>query len=214
MKEFERVRERRAITDEEAASLLAAAPPERRIIYLLALHSGLRRNEMELLEWQDLFLDVESPFIKLRAATTKNRKGDIVVVHPELQEELKKWRGPSSSSCSRVVTMFSKLRPFMKDLAAAGIPFKDERGLRFDLHAMRMTFNTRMANGNIPTRAAMQAMRHSEERLTTKVYTDASRQHVAATCHLFHRCSVREWCQPERQVKVHQKAICCHQLTR
>lgn len=68
----------------------------------------------------------------------------------------------------------------MKDLAAAGIPFKDELGRRFDLHAMRMTFNTRMANGNVPTRAVMQAMRHSEERLTTKLYTDSSRLHVTA----------------------------------
>ena len=180
VKEFVKARGRRAISDEEASRLLVVAPPERRIIYLMALHSGLRRNEMELLEWQDVFLDVESPFIKLRAATTKNRKGDTVVIHPELQEELRKLRDTSSSPCSRVVTMFSKLRPFKKDLAAAGIPFEDERGLRFDLHAMRMTFNTRMANGNVPTRAAMQAMRHSEERLTTKVYTDASRLHVAA----------------------------------
>ncbi len=180
VKEFTKVRQRRAITDEEATRLLAVAAPERRIIYLMALHSGLRRNEMKLLEWQDVFLDVPSPYIKLRAATTKNRKGDTVVVHPELQEELKKMRGASPSPCSRVVTMFSKLRPFMKDLAAAGIPFEDERGLRFDLHAMRMTFNTRMANGNVPTRVAMHAMRHSEERLTTKVYTDPLRLPVAA----------------------------------
>ena len=180
VKDFTKVRERRSISDEEARSLLEAAPPERRIIYLMALHTGLRRKEMELLEWQDVFLDVESPFIKLRAITSKNRKGDTVVIHPELQAELEKRRDASASQCSRVVTMFPKLRAFMKDLAAAGIPFIDERGLRFDLHAMRMTFNTRMANGNIPTRAAMQAMRHSEERLTTKVYTDASRLHVAA----------------------------------
>lgn len=45
---------------------------------------------------------------------------------------------------------------------------------------MRMTFNTRMANGNIPTRSCMQAMRHSDEKLTTVVYTDASRLNVAA----------------------------------
>ena len=180
VREFKKVRERRAITDEEASRLLAVAPPERRIIYLMALHSGLRRNEMELLEWQDVHLDGPCPFIKLRAATTKNRKGDTVVLHPELHAELTKLRGASALPCSRVVQMFSKLRLFQKDLAAAGIPFKDARGLRFDLHAMRMTFNTRMANGNVPTRVAMHAMRHSEERLTTKVYTDSSRLPVAA----------------------------------
>jgi integrase len=76
VKEHEKHRQRRAITDEKTERLLAVAPPERRIIYLMALHSGLRRNEMELWEWQDVFLDVPSPFIKLRVGTTKNRKGD------------------------------------------------------------------------------------------------------------------------------------------
>ncbi|MES2438041.1 MAG: site-specific integrase [Verrucomicrobiota bacterium] len=178
VKAHKKARPRRAITDEEIAAFLAVAPPERRVIYLIALHTGLRRNEIKLLEWQDVFLDAASPFIKLRAVTTKNRKGDEVTIHPELQGELEKLRH-ARPPCSRVVEMFSGLLPFKQDLAAAKIPFI-ERGLRFDFHAMRMTFNTRMANGNIPTRSCMQAMRHSDEKLTTVVYTDASRLNVAA----------------------------------
>ena len=76
--------------------------------------------------------------------------------------------------------MFSKLTAFKRDLNAAGIPFINENGERFDLHAMRKTLCTRMAIENVPTRIAMKAMRHSEERLTTKVYTDQSRLPVAA----------------------------------
>ncbi|MGL4400616.1 MAG: tyrosine-type recombinase/integrase [Luteolibacter sp.] len=179
VKAHQKARPRRALTDEEIAAFLAAAPPERRLVYLIALHTGLRRNEITQLEWQDVFLDDASPFIKLRAVTTKNRKGDVVTIHPELHEELKKLRDIAPLPCSRLVEMFTGLGPFKKDLAAAGIPFI-ERGLRFDFHAMRMTFNTRMANGNIPTRSCMQAMRHSDEKLTTVVYTDASRLNVAA----------------------------------
>ena len=179
VKAHKKARPRRAITDEQILTFLKASPPERRIIYLIALHTGLRRNEIKLLEWQDVFLEGPSPFIKLRAVTTKNRKGDEVTIHPELHEELQRLRKMSSGPCCRVVTMFPGLFLFKKDLAAAGISFI-ERGLRFDFHAMRMTFNTRMANGNIPTRACMQAMRHSDEKLTTVVYTDASRLNVAA----------------------------------
>lgn len=102
-----------------------------------------------------------------------------MTIHPELHGELKKLRDPASPPCSRVVEMFFGLEPFKRDLAAAGIPFI-ARGLRFDFHAMRMTFNTRMANGGIPRRSCMQAMRHSDEKLTTVVYTDASRLNVAA----------------------------------
>ena len=180
VKAHQKARPRRAITDEEIAGFLAVAPPDRRMVYLIALHTGLRRDEIRLLEWQDVFLDVPSPFIKLRAVTTKNRKGDTVVIHPELHDELVKLRNATPLPCSRVVAMFTGLEPFKKDLAAAGIPFVDERGLRFDFHAMRMTFNTRMANGNIPTRSCMQAMRHSDEKLTTVVYTDARLLNVAA----------------------------------
>jgi hypothetical protein len=51
---------------------------------------------------------------------------------------------------------------------------------RFDLHASRMTFNTRLANANVPIRIAMKAMRHSEERLTTAVYLNPNSLPVAA----------------------------------
>jgi integrase len=179
VKAHTKARPRRAIADEEITRLLAIAPPERRMIYLIALHTGLRRKEIKLLEWQDVFLDPPEPYIKLRAITTKNRKGGEVTLHPELQEELKKFGDGTPLPCSKVVKMFKGLIPFKRDLAAAGISFV-ERSLRFDLHAMRKTFNTRMAVGNVPTRAAMHAMRHSDEKLTTIVYTDAFRLNVAA----------------------------------
>jgi integrase len=179
VKAHEKARPRRAITDVEIARLLAAAPPERRIIYMIAFHTGLRRKEIKLLEWQDVFLDDPEPFIRLRAVTTKNRKGGEVSIHPELKAELKKLGEAAPQPCARVVKMFAGLGPLKKDIAAAGIPFV-ERGLRFDLHATRKTFNTRLANGNVPTRAAMHAMRHSDEKLTTVVYTDAFRLNVAA----------------------------------
>lgn len=180
VKQFEKRRNRRAITDAQAAVLLSVAPKDRRLVYLVAMHTGLRRNEMESLQWRDLHLDCENPFIKLRAATTKNRKADTVFIHPELWTALIEARPEGFDSQAPVLSMPRRLNDFRKDLEAAGIPFIDQDGLRFDLHAMRMTFNMRMANGNVPTRIAMQAMRHSEERLTTKVYTDAARLPVAA----------------------------------
>ncbi len=74
VKEFEQKRPRRAATDEEIARLLAVAPPERLLIYMLALHTGLRRGEMETLEWRDVFLDEAAPFIRLSACVPASRK--------------------------------------------------------------------------------------------------------------------------------------------
>ena len=180
VKEFTKHRNRRAVSDEEIQRLLKVAPFERRIIYLIALHTGLRRNEIEELEWQDIHLGDEIPRIQLRCPTTKNRKGELVFLHPELVEALTDWKNSAASDGSAVVSMFNKLHLFKKDLSLAGIPYKDDLGRVFDLHAMRVTFNTRLANHGVPTRIAMQAMRHSDEKLTTKVYTDTALLPVAA----------------------------------
>lgn len=180
VKDHDKKRVRRAVSDEEIQKLLEVAPSERRIIYLIALHTGLRRSEIELLEWQDVILVDENPQIHLRCVTTKNRKGETVFLHPELVTALKESKDTSATDDSRVVKMFNKLDLFKKDLAAAGIVYKDAMGRVFDLHAMRVTFNTRLANHSVPTRIAMQAMRHSDEKLTTKVYTDTALLPVAA----------------------------------
>lgn len=132
--------------------------------------------------WRDAFLDEAAPFIRLRASKSKNRKGDTVWLHPELVEELLRLRSEGVKASGLVVSMFPRLRALREDLTAARIPFVDEFGRRLDLHATRKTFNTRMATNGVPTRAAMHAMRHSEEQLTTQVYTDATHlaQHVAS----------------------------------
>lgn len=198
-----KARQRRAISDEEIGALLEVAPPQRAIIYALALHTGLRRREIELLEWQDLHLDVEDPFIRLRAATTKNRMGGDVFVHPQLKQLLLKHRTDDARPSSRVVKMFFGLDPFKADLKAAGIPFIDENGVRFDFHAMRKTFNTRMAVHNVPIREAKEAMRHSDSKLTLGVYTDASKLNVARQVNglpplpLSRQVSVRVSCENE-----------------
>lgn len=47
VKESKKVRARRAISDDEANRLLAFAPSEGRINHLIALHTGLRRYEIQ-----------------------------------------------------------------------------------------------------------------------------------------------------------------------
>ncbi len=74
----------------------------------------------------------------------------------------------------------SRMWQFKRDLVAAGIPFLDAEGKRADLHALRHTYNTRLAVSGVSPRVAMELMRHSEMRLTTKTYTDVSLLPLAA----------------------------------
>ena len=50
----------------------------------------------------------------------------------------------------------------------------DELGRRVDFHALRYTFATMLNRAGVTPRAAMELMRHSDMRLTTKTYTDAT----------------------------------------
>ncbi len=52
-----------------------------------------------------------------------------------------------------------------RDLKAAGIPKRDERGRTVDVHAMRHTFGTLLSKGGVTPRTAQAAMRHSDDRL-------------------------------------------------
>ncbi|HRQ89128.1 MAG TPA: site-specific integrase, partial [Bacteroidia bacterium] len=164
-------RKRRALTDDEARRLLAAAPEWRRETYLLALWTGLRRDELKRLTWGDVLLDEEPPRIVPRAETTKNGKSEPVPIHAELADELRRMRGTGKRPNQRVVRMFSRMKPLKADLAKAGIEFENERG-RADFHALRHTFNARMAENGVPLAFAQRAMRHSDSRLTSNQYLD------------------------------------------
>src|SRR6476659_8520498 len=59
-----------------------------------------------------------------------------------------------------------------RDLKAAGIPKRDDRGRTVDVHAMRTTFGTLLSRTGTAPRTAQAAMRHSDIKLTMGVYTD------------------------------------------
>lgn len=166
---------RRALTDDETRRILDVAGP-RRVVYLTALCTGLRRHEMEALEWGDLDLDTAAPVIKVRAVTTKNKRAAVLPVHVKLAEELKRQR-PASWVTSDLV--FEDIIPdmdvFRNDLKAADVPFIDDQGQRIDFHALRKTYCTNLARAGVNPWIAMKLMRHSDIHLTTKVYTDAGK---------------------------------------
>ncbi len=59
-----------------------------------------------------------------------------------------------------------------RDLLAAGIAKRDERGRTIDVHALRTSFGTLLSKGGVTPRTAQAAMRHSTINLTMNAYTD------------------------------------------
>jgi integrase len=59
-----------------------------------------------------------------------------------------------------------------RDLALAGIPYRDDQGRTVDVHALRHTTATLLSRAKVPPRVAQKIMRHSDVKLTMQVYTD------------------------------------------
>jgi integrase len=167
------VRPRRAFTREEFQRLLAVAGP-RKALYLTAVFTGLRRGELAALEWDDLDLDAERPFLKARASTTKNRKEAVIGLHRDVVAELRLIRSGRHAPNQRVFEgLMPRIKRFKADLKRANVEYINAKGQRADFHSLRYTLATNLAVAGTSPRAAMEIMRHSDMRLTTKTYTDA-----------------------------------------
>ncbi len=169
--------ERRALTLQEAQRLLNVAPPERRLIYVVALSTGLRRAEMESLRWGDIELDGGQPYLRVRAKFTKNRRDAFIPLIPQTAEVLRAVRPAVVSGDVAVLPsgVPRNRRALRRDMEAAGIPIMDGNGRKFDLHALRTTCCTFLLAAGVPARLVQEIMRHSDIRLTTKNYADMSR---------------------------------------
>jgi integrase len=173
------VRPRRAFTDDEMQRLLGVAG-KRKVVYLTAVYTGLRRSELAALEWPDLHLVGEKPFINVRASTTKNHQQAVIALHPELVSEMRDHVAKMPTETPRVFAgVMPTMTRFKMDLKAAGIPFLNTAGQRADFHSLRYTLATNLARAGTAPRVAMEIMRHSDMRLTAKTYTDAGLLPVA-----------------------------------
>ncbi len=167
-------RARRALSEAELAKLLGVIAERHQLAYRIILATGLRRDELHQLLWGDVRLNAPMPFIQLRADTTKAGRADVVPIRADLAERLRKARkaqgdpGDDANVCRIVPSMATHKRY----LALAGIAYEDEAGRRADFHALRHTYGTMLSKAGVAPRVAMELMRHTDLKLTMKVYTD------------------------------------------
>jgi len=125
--------------------------------------------------WGDCELNSSPPCLREPSSISKNRKPTTHYLRPELVTALKEFR-PNDAMPSD--PMFRGKVPrvptFKKDLELAGIPFEDEFGRRMDIHALRATFGTMLGAKDASIRSSTAPMRHSDYKLTLKVYADKS----------------------------------------
>lgn len=172
---------------------------ERALTYKTLLLTGLRKGELVSLTVGQLDLDAEQPYAALNAADEKNRKGSDIPLRADLAADLRAFLGdrlkalqdaarlrigePVPMRLSSAAPVFNVsaglIRILDRDLAAAGIAKRDERGRVVDVHALRVSFGTHLSKGGVALRTAQAAMRHSKPDLTANVYTDPKLLDVA-----------------------------------
>lgn len=164
---------------------------ERTLIYKSLVLTGLRKGELSSITVAQADLDGSVAFLILDAADEKERRGADVPLRADLAADLRHWladklttlqdecrrRGepvpnklPSETPLFRVPRDLTKI--LYRDLLAAGIPRKDERGRTIDVHAMRHSFGTLLNKSGTAPRTVQAAMRHSSIDLTMNTYTD------------------------------------------
>jgi len=109
----------------------------------------------------------------VREWSAKNKKEERVYLVPETVEALRFHRPsdftPDTLVFPNGIPRASRLRA---DAERNGIQYRDELGRYADFHALRYTCATWMQRNGVPARFAMKQMRHSDIKLTVKVYTD------------------------------------------
>ncbi|HEX5400144.1 MAG TPA: site-specific integrase [Verrucomicrobiae bacterium] len=166
-------RERRAFTANELRRLVAVSET-RRVVYMVAATTGIRRGELEQLEWRDFHLEAAKPFVNVRATIAKNHKQAALPLTQEVVSALLRHRKTEAVPSDRVFAgIIPRMERFRKDLVEAGIPYVDAKGEFADFHSLRKTFATMLILAGVPHRVVMELMRHSDPKLTTKTYTDA-----------------------------------------
>jgi integrase len=148
---------------------------ERALIVKTLVLTGLRANELRTLAVGQLDLTPGGECLHLDAADEKSREGNTVALRGDLAADLRAWLGHTSCTeptAPLFVVPAGFLRILDRDLKAAGIPKRDDRGRTVDVHALRTTFGTLLSKAGVSPRTAQQAMRHSDIKLTMGVYTD------------------------------------------
>ncbi len=175
----------------ETRAKLERLGQERALIYKTLVLTGLRQGELASLTVGQLDIDHEPSYLGLHAADEKNREGSDIALRADLAADLREWlalklgnlqdeasqRGdpipltvPADTPLFRVPKKL--VRVLNRDLKAAGIPKRDERGRSVDVHALRHSFGTLLSKGGVSPRTAQAAMRHSTINLTMNTYTD------------------------------------------
>jgi len=205
--------QRRALTPEELHRLLRVAPAWRRLLYEMALVTGLRVKELRSLTVDHL--DTKQCGLWLDGKWTKNHKPGFQPLPSRLVKRLVESRenGMVPTLCRQYLPRLANpdkallyvpshpAKLMDKDLRAAAIPKVNQSG-RLDFHALRTSFVTLAVEAGANIKEAQTLARHSTPTLTANVYARTRDERLAQ---LAERVGETVLFEPECAKSVHRE---------
>lgn len=182
---------RRVLGPKEFAQLLQAAEsgpryqnsltgPARAMLYTMAAYTGLRARELAMLTREAFAMGSNPPRVTISVGEAKNRRLAELPIHAELKRRLVPFLAQvGAGPVFPGRWLGEQARMLRRDLKAAGIPYKTPHGV-FDFHALRSLYVTNLALAGVSPQEAARLARHSDPRLTLKVYTRLGLSDLAA----------------------------------
>ena len=161
---------RRVLSLADITAIMKVAPPERRLLYEMALYSGLRLGELRHL--RGAHLDIDRGGVRLEAEWTKNRRAGFQPLPAHLVARLARATEFPSSPLLRVPSQPQLTRVFDRDLQAAGIEKVNEQGVAV-FHSWRGTYGTLLDSLGASPKETQELMRHATPMLTMQRYVQA-----------------------------------------
>jgi len=192
--------QRRALTDDEIAALLGVTPVNRRIVYEVALCSGLRVNELRNLKVAHL--DMERAGLRLDAPWTKNRRAGFQPISADLARRLEERSEGKPKDASLLDMLGWPANAFDYDLDAAGLDKRTVEGV-LSFHSLRVTFITRVIESGANLKEAQTLARHLTPQLTMNVYARTRDERLSEVAELMAKNTLPG---QDRALFVHKKA--------
>lgn len=157
--------------------------PDRASVYLVAMATGFRADELASLTPGDFRLDDPTgPYVRLRAGHSKRGKrsgqDDIQPLPPGLAQDLTRYLTGRPKDKPIWALPEKTAQMIRADLALAGLEGIDQAGGRIDFHALRHSFVTHLVASGLNPKIVQQLARHSQISLTMDRYTHIAQDDV------------------------------------
>jgi integrase len=133
------------------------------------------------IKWRDVDLSEPEPCITFDSEVSKNRDEGVVPLLPSAADALRRWRKirAADAPTDPVFAETVYLGTLHSDMAAAGIPKRDEKGRPAGWHSFRRGLGSRMAKTVTP-KVAQSMLRHKDIRITMQLYSELQTEEVRA----------------------------------